>query len=83
MFLKEIKIIKGKYIKEKKFVFKVVEINVINLGFFFYLFFYGYIVIIKKDFVISFLVSDEDELILIVWRYGFGKVVVWCLDLSG
>jgi uncharacterized membrane protein len=83
VFLKETKIIKGKYIKEKKFVPKVVETNAINSGFSSYPPLYGYIATTKKDLATSLLVSDEDEPILTVWRYGLGKVAAWCSDLSG
>ncbi|WPX08887.1 VWA domain-containing protein [Anaerocellum danielii] len=83
VFLKETKIIKGKYIKEKKFVPKVVETNAINSGFSSYPPLYGYIATTKKDLATSLLVSDEDEPILTVWLYGLGKVAAWCSDLSG
>ncbi|WP_039763666.1 MULTISPECIES: VWA domain-containing protein [unclassified Caldicellulosiruptor] len=83
VFLKEAKIIKGKYIKEKKFVPKVVETNFINSAFSSYPPLYGYIATTKKDIATSLLVSDEDEPILTVWRYGLGKTAAWCSDLNG
>lgn len=83
VFVKESKIIKGKYIKNKRFIPKQSGINQINRDFTSYPPLYGYIATSKKALATDLLESDEGEPILAVWRYGLGKAVAWCSDLSG